>query len=356
MDRFRDDDGVQVFISTDAGGVGLNLQSGSAVINLDVPWNPAVLEQRNGRVHRLGQTRKVQIITMVAADSYEQQVLGLVGNKQNLFDNVVKEDASEDVVGISKKLLETLVDTLAEDNDEEKAVTMPPPESMEEEIVEQTVDSPVEQPASPQPVDTRTEEAIRHCIEQLQNNFGMRIERILGSQGGLICVLDRIDDAAERLAVELSNTVPVALLDRYALQGLNRLGAHSPLAGAQSYYDHDDHAARETGSGPSRLQLLALEKLEAARLLGQRNMAKSALDLLMNAMLARAGELAGLDTPVHAAEAGVWIYGEALPQGVLQESDAALLMRAISLNQSGSLPSELFDDLLDDAAPFIEGD
>ncbi|MBU0910845.1 MAG: DEAD/DEAH box helicase, partial [Proteobacteria bacterium] len=83
MDRFREDDSVQVFLSTDAGGVGLNLQSGSVLINLDVPWNPAVLEQRNGRVHRLGQTRKVQIINMVAADSYEEHVLSLVQGKQH---------------------------------------------------------------------------------------------------------------------------------------------------------------------------------------------------------------------------------------------------------------------------------
>ena len=74
MDRFREDDAVQVFVSTDAGGVGLNLQAFS-LVNLDVPWNPAVLEQRNARIHRLGQTRKVQIITMVAANSYEEQVL-----------------------------------------------------------------------------------------------------------------------------------------------------------------------------------------------------------------------------------------------------------------------------------------
>jgi len=57
MDRFREDDSIQVFLSTDAGGVGLNLQSASVVVNLDVPWTPAVLEQRNARVHRLGQTR-----------------------------------------------------------------------------------------------------------------------------------------------------------------------------------------------------------------------------------------------------------------------------------------------------------
>ena len=112
MDAFREDDSVQVFLSTDAGGVGLNLQSGSVLINLDVPWNPAVLEQRNGRVHRLGQTRKVQIITMVGANSYEEQVLSLVRNKQSLFDNVISEDACEDVVGVSKKLLETLLKDL----------------------------------------------------------------------------------------------------------------------------------------------------------------------------------------------------------------------------------------------------
>ena len=44
-----------MFLSTDAGGVGLNLQFAQVVVNLDLPWNPAVLEQRIGRVHRLGQ-------------------------------------------------------------------------------------------------------------------------------------------------------------------------------------------------------------------------------------------------------------------------------------------------------------
>ena len=53
-DRFREDDSCRVFLATDAGGVGLNLQHASVVVNMDVPWNPAVLEQRIGRVHRLG--------------------------------------------------------------------------------------------------------------------------------------------------------------------------------------------------------------------------------------------------------------------------------------------------------------
>ena len=53
--RFKEDPACRLFLSTDAGGVGLNLQHASVVVNLDQPWNPAVLEQRIGRVHRLGQ-------------------------------------------------------------------------------------------------------------------------------------------------------------------------------------------------------------------------------------------------------------------------------------------------------------
>jgi SNF2 family DNA or RNA helicase len=59
IDRFREDDRCRAFLSTDAGGVGLNLQHASVVVNMDLPWNPAVLEQRIGRIHRLGQRNPV---------------------------------------------------------------------------------------------------------------------------------------------------------------------------------------------------------------------------------------------------------------------------------------------------------
>ena len=62
LERFRDDPECRVFLSTDAGGTGLNLQAADTVINLEVPWNPAVLEQRIARVHRMGQHRPVQVI------------------------------------------------------------------------------------------------------------------------------------------------------------------------------------------------------------------------------------------------------------------------------------------------------
>jgi hypothetical protein len=111
-----------------------------------------------------------------------------------------------------------------------------------------------------------------------------------------------VDEEAEAVAVELSGTIPVALIDRYALQGLSRLGANSPLAGTETYYDQ---AEQPEEAGPSRLHLLAMEKLEAAGILAERQMTKPALDLLVIAVLAKAGDLAGLDTPISSTEIGV---------------------------------------------------
>ncbi|HEY3324019.1 MAG TPA: DEAD/DEAH box helicase [Planctomycetota bacterium] len=97
--RFRDDDRCRVFLSTDAGGVGLNLQHASAVINVDQPWNPAVLEQRIGRVHRLGQKRPVQVAHFVAESTIEHSMLGLLKFKKSLFSGVLDGGEREVFLG-----------------------------------------------------------------------------------------------------------------------------------------------------------------------------------------------------------------------------------------------------------------
>src|SRR5262249_35519699 len=66
LDEFRQDPNIRVLLSTDAGGVGLNLQVASYVIHLDLPWNPGRLDQRTARAHRLGQTRGVSAIYLCA--------------------------------------------------------------------------------------------------------------------------------------------------------------------------------------------------------------------------------------------------------------------------------------------------
>ena len=88
VERFFDDQDCRVFLSTDAGGVGLNLQAASLVVNLDLPWNPAVLEQRIGRAHRHGQARSVHVINLIAKGTIEERMLDTLSTKRNVFAGV----------------------------------------------------------------------------------------------------------------------------------------------------------------------------------------------------------------------------------------------------------------------------
>lgn len=95
LEQFRDDPACRVLLSTDAGGTGLNLQTADTVINLEIPWNPAVLEQRVARVHRLGQSRPVRAIHFVTRGSIEERVLKTIEMKRSLFAGVFDGESDE---------------------------------------------------------------------------------------------------------------------------------------------------------------------------------------------------------------------------------------------------------------------
>jgi hypothetical protein len=93
---FHDDPAARVLFATDAGGVGLNLQrAASSCINLDLPWNPAVLEQRIGRIYRLGQRRPIDVYNLVAESGIEARIAALVGDKRALFDGLFDGQSDE---------------------------------------------------------------------------------------------------------------------------------------------------------------------------------------------------------------------------------------------------------------------
>ena len=96
LDNFRNDLNSRVFLSTDAGGVGLNLQSASLMINLDIPWNPAVLEQRIARIYRFGQERNVSIINLVSTGTIEHKMLDVLKFKGAMAEGVL--DGGEDTI------------------------------------------------------------------------------------------------------------------------------------------------------------------------------------------------------------------------------------------------------------------
>ena len=107
VETFCSDPNVRVFLSTDAGSVGLNLQVANVLINLDVPWNPAVLEQRIGRIHRIGQQRGVQVINLISAGAIEEDMLSRLRFKAALFEGVL--DAGEDAVFLENNEFESLL-------------------------------------------------------------------------------------------------------------------------------------------------------------------------------------------------------------------------------------------------------
>lgn len=133
IEKFFDDPDCRVFLSTDAGGVGLNLQAASLVINLDLPWNPAVLEQRIARAHRHGQPSSVQVINLVAKGTIEERMLDTLSAKKNVFATVFGTDESPTSIkfaDMGQSLLQKLGDLLKTPAEVELALapTTPTPE------------------------------------------------------------------------------------------------------------------------------------------------------------------------------------------------------------------------------------
>jgi SNF2 family DNA or RNA helicase len=110
LQRFHEEPDCRVLLSTDAGGTGLNLQVADTVINLEIPWNPAVLEQRIGRVHRMGQSNPVRVILLVTRGSIEERVLRTIEIKRALFTGVF--DGDNDEVGFDSLARPAFLDSV----------------------------------------------------------------------------------------------------------------------------------------------------------------------------------------------------------------------------------------------------
>ncbi len=107
--RFRDE--ARVLLSTGAGGEGRNLQFADTIINFDLPWNPMRIEQRVGRVHRIGQNHDVFVFNFCQAGTLEEQLLRVLHDKINMFELVVGEmDAILGTLDDSRDFAEIVMD------------------------------------------------------------------------------------------------------------------------------------------------------------------------------------------------------------------------------------------------------
>lgn len=130
LEQFKEES-CRVFLSTDAGGVGLNLQAADTVVNLELPWNPAVLDQRIARVHRMGQSRPVRVINFVTRGSIEERVMQSIEAKRSLFGSVF--DGESDSVDFTALGTPSFLDGVRDVIGAEKPVAPEPEASAREE-------------------------------------------------------------------------------------------------------------------------------------------------------------------------------------------------------------------------------
>ena len=99
VEGFRRPSGARYLVATDAAGEGINLQFCRSMVNYDIPWNPARLEQRMGRIHRYGQEHDVRIVNLVAGGTHEGRVLKVLLEKLDAIRRELRSDKVFDVIG-----------------------------------------------------------------------------------------------------------------------------------------------------------------------------------------------------------------------------------------------------------------
>jgi superfamily II DNA or RNA helicase len=319
IDRFREDPACQVFLSTDAGGVGLNLQAASHVINLDLPWNPAVLAQRIARVHRLGQRNAVNVVLLIGAESFEQRLEATLGAKRALFAAAVGDDAETTEIertSLAKRIATLLDATFAATTGRPE----PPPAAPDE-------------PAA------------------LAAALGPALARVLRTRDGRLVALVH-DEAAAALPHD-----GALVLTRRAAEALAAFGAASPLADAEVVLEPP---APPDPAALRRRQLLdtAQSRLAAARTLVTAGQPTEALGQLREALVLGCRAHAAADPGEDAAALLAALYGELIPQAALTAADAHALTRAGELwrafaTAASPPPPALLAELERDAADLL---
>ncbi len=165
--EFNENPECMVFLSTDAGGVGLNLQVADCVVNFELPWNPAKLNQRTGRVMRIGQKSKcINVVNFIARRSIEEKVFAGLNLKQELFNGVF--DGTTDQVEFTQEKKNQFINNLREMLNDE--LIMPVKErGMQEDIPESTPHFLNPKALAEREIDISLEEEVEEASDEKSN-------------------------------------------------------------------------------------------------------------------------------------------------------------------------------------------
>ena len=188
--ELHDDPSTRVLFATDAGGVGLNLQrAATCCVNLELPWNPAVLEQRIARIHRIGQAHPIDVYNLVTQDSIEARIATLVADKRAMFKGLF-DGASDEVTfersGGFLSQLQRLLEPAQVDGAEPEPQPEPDPQPDAEARVESLValageaevdaESAPRAPRATLPDPRQVEELVRALRVEPTPEGGLRLE------------------------------------------------------------------------------------------------------------------------------------------------------------------------------------
>lgn len=210
VEEFQSDPDCKLFLTTNAGSTGLNLQAANTVINVDLPWNPAVLDQRIARAHRMGQSRPVQVFILVTEGTLEESLLATIMTKRDLA--LAALDADSDVNEIQmksngddlKKRLEILLGAEADapiDESQKLACTT----KLECEPSECRPISPKSAPASASSPSAEADEFQRERRERVAAAGGQLLGAAFQFLGELIAQQHPQNEPAPELALTLKN-------------------------------------------------------------------------------------------------------------------------------------------------------
>ena len=356
INAFKSDPSCRVFLSTDSGSTGLNLQNASVVVNCDLPWNPAKLEQRIARAWRKHQTRPVTVINLVAENTIEHRMLETLANKQALADGVLDQRGDLHAIPLrtGRQAFLSKLNQLVGDAPQPAAAG-----DLKSEISNLKLAKPSDRPRA------FAAEAGRHLGSSLiscEERFPRE-----GSHSVLYVVVEsqaalhrpHLEALHAELCADLEFVSPVRLevLDRATHEALERLitaGLIAPISRAARPL----HPVAETPAPLNAQELarakthrdLAARKLKMARLLSDGGMADEARGPLLDSTLAlsralaietRTPEPGGLGDILSSPLAAAWGRHATAVKDFMDRPDAV-----------GQLLIEAIDSLLKDGCPF----
>jgi len=109
INEFNYNPKYKILIMTEAGTFGLNIQSCSFLINYDLPWSVSKMEQREGRAHRIGQTKSVTVYNLIARNTIDEYVVKVLHKKQKMSVDILKDDERLEDIGFNEEDIKAIL-------------------------------------------------------------------------------------------------------------------------------------------------------------------------------------------------------------------------------------------------------